>query len=404
VHEQQDGAVACDHYNRYREDVGIMTSLGLNAYRFSVAWPRIIPDGTGAVNSRGLDFYDRLVDELLAKDIIPFVTLYHWDLPQSLEDRGGWYSRDIADAFGAYTTAVVERLGDRVTNWITLNEPWVHSWLGYGLGVHAPGRTDGPEGAVRSAHNLLRAHGQAVQVVRNLYPESRVGITFDLSSSYPATDSEDDTRAAELADISRNRWFLDPVLRGSYPTGMANFEEFLPADAVDDLRVISAPLDFVGVNYYSRMVVTLDEETGLAKPAASPESSEYTDAGWEIFPQGLGELLLRLRNEYGVQSIFITENGAAYNDGPSQDGTVADSRRREYLEKHFKVAGNAISQGVPLDGYFIWSLLDNFEWAKGYDDDTRFGIVHVDFETQDRVVKESGKWYAGLISAHRSKR
>ncbi len=380
-----------------------MTTLGLNAYRFSVAWPRILPDGTGAVNSRGLDFYDRLVDELLEKNIVPFATMYHWDLPQALEDRGGWYSRDIADAFESYAEAIVRRLGDRVTNWITLNEPWVHSWLGYGMGEHAPGRTDGPEGAVRAAHNLLRAHGKALKVVRTLYPDANAGITFDLSPSYPATGSPEDARAAELADISRNRWFLDPVLRGSYPEGIPSYKSFLPEEAAQDLTEIGAPVDFVGVNYYSRMNVALDAETGMPRPVDSPESSEHTDAGWEIFPQGLAELLLRLYNDYGVKSLYITENGAAYSDGPSSDGTVADTRRQEYLAKHFKAAGETISQGVPLDGYFVWSLLDNFEWAHGYEDDTRFGIVHVDFATQNRVVKQSGRWYADLISTHRSR-
>lgn len=404
VHEQQDGSVACDHYHRYLEDVGIMSDLGLNAYRFSIAWPRVLPEGTGVVNARGLDFYDRLVDELLARDIIPFVTMYHWDLPQSLEDRGGWYSRDIADAFQSYATAIVQRLGDRVTNWITLNEPWVHSWMGYGYGLHAPGRTDGAEGAVKSAHNLLRAHGKAVQVVRNLSPESRVGITFDLSPAYPASSSDEDVRAAKLADISRNRWFLDPVLRARYPAESANLEAFLPAETSEDLFEISAALDFVGINYYSRMVVTLDPDTGFPQPVDSPASSQHTDAGWEIFPSGLSELLFRLHNEYGVRSIYITENGAAYSDGPTAEGGVMDSRRQEYLIKHFKAAGDTISQGVPLDGYFVWSLLDNYEWAHGYEDNTRFGIVHVDFETQDRVIKESGRWYADLISAHRTSR
>jgi beta-glucosidase len=379
-----------------------MSDLGLSAYRFSIAWPRVLPEGTGAVNAPGLDFYDRLVDKLLARDIIPFVTMYHWDLPQCLEDRGGWYSRDIADAFQSYAAAIVQRLGDRVTNWITLNEPWVHSWMGYGYGRHAPGRTDGPEGAVRSAHNLLRAHGKAVQVVRSMYPKSRVGITFDLSPTHPASTSDADQQAAKLADIWRNSWFLDPVLRGRYPPGSPNLEAFLPSESRDDLAEISAPVDFVGINYYSRMVVTMDSDTGLPQPVDPPAWSERTDAGWEIFPEGLSDLLLRIHGEYGVKSVYITENGAAYGDGPAANGAVNDSRREEYLAEHFKAAGETISKGVPLDGYFVWSLLDNYEWAYGYEDSTRFGIVYVDFETQDRVIKESGRWYAHLISAHRT--
>ncbi|HEV3309858.1 MAG TPA: GH1 family beta-glucosidase [Chloroflexota bacterium] len=393
----QSGAVACDHYHRFREDIRLMAELGLSAYRFSIAWPRIIPDGTGAVNQKGLDFYDSLVDHLLANGIEPFPTLYHWDLPQTLEDRGGWRSRATADAFEPYAEAVVRRLGDRVSNWITLNEPWVQAWHGYAEGVHAPGSAGGPAGAIPVSHHLLLAHGKAVAVIRSLAPSSRVGITLDLAPSYPASDSPADEQAAREADGRRNRWFLDPVLRGHYPGDMVDLLALLPDGAESDMAAVAAPTDFLGINYYSRMVISARSDG----PQSRDDGVPRTDAGWEIFPKGLNQLLLRVTQEYGVESIYVTENGAAYADGPNGTRDVADIRRQEYLVGHFQAAAAAIASGAKLDGYFVWSFLDNFEWAQAYDDKFRFGIVYVDFDDQTRTVKDSAKWYSALIDSHK---
>jgi beta-glucosidase len=392
------GAVACDSYHRYREDVRLMQELGLNAFRFSIAWPRVVPDGRGEPNSAGLDFYDRLVDELLAAGIEPFATLYHWDLPQALEERGGWPARDTAEAFAEYVDVVSERLGDRVRHWITQCEPWVVSWLGYGMGEHAPGRTSDVD-ALAAAHHVLLSHGLAAEVLRRRSSEAKVGITIDLVAFHPLTDSQADADAVKRLDGSRNRWILDPVLRGEYPADMLEaFAPILPPIEDSDLSTIAAPLDFLGVNYYTRSVVRADSDNG--EPVmVDAEDVERTAMGWEVYPDGLFELLVRLHDEYELPPLYVTENGAAYADHRS-NGTVEDPRRISYVERHLDAIAHAIDDGIPVHGYFLWSLLDNFEWAMGYS--CRFGIVYVDFATLERVPKASYRWYRDLIAAQRS--
>jgi beta-glucosidase len=389
------GAVACDSYHRFREDVQLMRELGLGAYRFSVSWPRILPEGRGRVNSAGLDFYDRLVDELLANGIQPYPTLYHWDLPQPLEDRGGWPERDTVDAFVEYADAVSERLGDRVTHWITHNEPWVAAWLGYGRGEHAPGRRSDAD-ALAAAHHLLLSHGRAVEVLRQ-NGAAEVGITLDLIPMQPLTDSEADVAAARDEDTARNRWFLDPVLRGSYPEKQLDrYAAILPEIADGDLHSIAAPLDFLGVNYYRRHIVRAGENGSPV--VVEPPGAECTAMGWEVYPNGLFDLLVGMNTEYDLPPVFITENGAAFDD-TRRNGTVDDPERTAYIARHVDAIARAIEHGVPVAGYFVWSLLDNFEWTRGYS--KRFGLVYVDYETLERVPKGSYRWYRDHISAQR---
>ena len=384
------GAIACDTYHRYAEDIRLMRTLGIGAFRLSVAWPRILPEGRGPVNRAGLDFYDRLVDDLLANGLDPYVTLYHWDLPQALEENGGWPVRDTVDAFTEYTEVVVARLGDRVRHWITQNEPWVISWLGYGLGVHAPGRTSDSD-ALAAGHHILLAHGRAAEVLRREAPDSEVGIAVDLVPMYPFSDTEADIEAAHREDGFRNRWFLDAVLGRGYPEDMLErYAEILPPIADGDLETIAAPLDFLGINYYTRNVV----RAGVGEVAM--EGAEHTDMGWEVYPDGLRDLLVRLHAEYELPDLYITENGAAFPDSRN-NGTVPDPRRIAYLGDHLDAVASAIAGGVPVRGYFLWSLLDNFEWAFGYS--RRFGIVYVDFETLERVPKDSFAWYRDFIAA-----
>jgi beta-glucosidase len=392
-----NGAVACDSYHRYREDVKLIQELGLNAFRFSVAWPRIVPEGRGQVNEAGLDFYDRLVDELLAAGIEPFVTLYHWDLPQALEERGGWPARATAEAFAEYVDVVSERLGDRVRHWITQCEPWVVSWLGYGKGEHAPGRQSEAD-ALAAAHHVLLGHGFAADVLRRRSSEAKVGITIDLVAFHPLTDSDADIAAVASSDGSRNRWILDPVLRGEYPEDMLEaFAPILPAIEDGDLQTIAAPLDFLGVNYYTRTVVRADPEDG-SPLTVDARDVERTDMGWEVYPDGLFELLVRLRDDYELPPLYVTENGAAYSDR-RDNGTVDDPRRISYVDRHLTAIKRAMDEGISVHGYFLWSLLDNFEWAFGYS--RRFGIVYVDYATLERVPKASYRWYRDYISAQR---
>jgi len=392
-----NGAVACDSYHRYREDVKLMQQLGLNAFRFSIAWPRIVPEGRGQPNEAGLDFYDRLVDELLAAGIEPFVTLYHWDLPQALEERGGWPARATAEAYAEYVDVVSQRLGDRVRHWITQCEPWVISWLGYGIGEHAPGRQSDAD-ALAAAHHVLLGHGLAADVLRRRSSEAKVGITIDLVAFHPLTDSVADLAAVARSDGSRNRWILDPVLRGEYPEDMLEaFAPILPAIEDGDLRTIAAPLDFLGVNYYTRTVVQADPQGG-SPLTVDADDAERTDMGWEVYPDGLFELLVRLRADYELPPLYVTENGAAYTDR-RDNGTVDDPRRISYVDRHLTAIGRAIDEGIAVHGYFLWSLLDNFEWAFGYS--RRFGIVYVDYATLERVPKASYRWYRDYISAQR---
>jgi beta-glucosidase len=396
----ETGVVACDFYHRYQEDIGLMRELGLDSFRFSIAWPRVVPEGRGRVNQAGLDFYDRLVDELLEQGIRPFPTLYHWDLPQPLEDAGGWPARATAEAFVEYVEAVASRLGDRVSHWVTHNEPWVAAWLGYGSGEHAPGRTS-PADALAAAHHLLLSHGWAVDVLRRGSTAAEVGITLVLVPAYPASDAEGDREAAQHGDGFFNRWFLDPVFRASYPADM--LEHFAPAGPpiVDgDLEAIAEPLDFLGVNYYSRQVLRANPDGGRPLVVRVPDAS-YTEMQWEIYPDGLFDVLVRLRDDYDPPAIHITENGAAFSDYRDHDGEVNDLERQAYIAEHLTAIGRAIEAGVPVQGYFLWSLLDNFEWAQGYS--KRFGIVYVDYPTLERVPKASYRWYRDFVAAQRNK-
>jgi len=390
----ENGDIACDHYHRFEDDISLMRDLGLDAYRFSIAWPRVIPDGVGTINSSGLDFYDRLVDALLGAGIEPVPTLYHWDLPQVLEDQGGWTNRHIVDAFAAYTEAVVRRLGDRVGRWITHNEPWCASWLGYGYGEHAPGRRD-TRAALAAAHNLLGSHGRAMEVIRQLAPQARAGITLDLYGVYPASSSDADRAAAHRYDGYRNRWFLDPVLRGSYPSDIAeSYGAAMPPIEPGDMEIISAPIDFLGINFYSRHIIQAgpNGEPHVQKP----DDGQYTAIGWEVYPNALYDVLNRVQREYNPSAIYVTENGAAYLEARTHDGMVRDPERQEYIACHLNAAERAIADGVKLEGYFVWSLLDNYEWARGYSN--RFGLVYVDFPTLERIPKSSFAWYRDFIA------
>jgi beta-glucosidase len=395
------GEPACDHYRRWPEDIALMKQLGVDAYRFSVAWPRIFPTGTESRPlEAGLAFYDRLVDGLLEAGITPWLTLYHWDLPQGLEDLGGWRSRGVVDAFERYADAVARRLGDRVDRWITINEPWCAAMLSHELGEHAPGMKDGPA-ALAAAHHLLLAHGRAVPAIRAAAPGAQVGITLNFTPATPASGSAADAEAARIFDGWFNRWFLDPVTGRGYPADMvAEYqrrgwlaEARVPADLPGDQAEIAVATDFLGVNYYTRAVCRGPEEGNL--PREVPEPTDLTDIGWEIHPPSLTALLLRLRDATGGQPLYITENGAAWHTAPDPDGRVRDEGRIRYLREHVAACAAAIDAGAPLRGYFAWSLLDNFEWAWGLSQ--RFGLVWVDFETQARVVKDSGWWFAERV-------
>ncbi|MDQ3707131.1 MAG: GH1 family beta-glucosidase [Chloroflexota bacterium] len=397
------GDVACDHYRLWREDVALMKELGLDAYRFSISWPRVLPEGRGKVNSPGLDFYDRLTDALLEAGIVPFVTLYHWDLPQALQDRGGWGDRDIAPYFAAYTTAVAERLGDRVKHWITLNEPWVTAFVGHLWGEHAPGMRS-LRLSFAAAHNTLRAHGMAMQAIRAAVPRGNAGITLNLHAVHPARDTTEDDEAARLADAFHNRWFLEALFNGRYPDQISQLlADAEPVIVEGDFATIQQPMDFLGVNYYTRSMVRHRDRNQWFKDGKlpfetiKPDGREYTEMGWEVYPDGLRELLERLHRDYPVQGYYITENGAAFPDMVTPEGTVRDTRRQAYLESHFEAAARAISAGVPLKGYFVWSLLDNFEWALGYS--RRFGLIYVDYKTQDRIWKDSARWYQRWLAS-----
>ncbi len=403
VYQGHTGEVAADHYHRIEEDTDLMVQLGLGAYRFSIAWPRILPEGRGAINQAGLDFYDRLVDTLLAKGIVPFATLYHWDLPSPLEREGGWRSRATAYAFAEYAEVVARHLGDRIANWITLNEPWCSAYLGYGIGIHAPGLKD-RQAAIDAAHHLLLGHGLAVPRMRAHLPASaQVGITLVLNPIYGADERAETTRDVALANEFSNGWFLDPIYRGTYPE---RFFEHMglnsPPIQQGDLESISVPLDFLGVNNYSRILARGTQEQPLADQfeSVSPVPNAcYTDMGWEVYPNGLRDVLVSVARNYPVSKLYVTENGAAFPDVWDGGDIVGDPRRVDYLRAHITACAEAIEQGVPLAGYFVWSLMDNFEWGEGYA--KRFGVVYIDYPTQRRVIKESGHWYAALLNAFR---
>jgi beta-glucosidase len=396
VRNGDTGDVACDFYHRHAGDVALMRELGLGAFRFSVAWPRVLPEGRGPVNQSGLDFYDRLVDELLESGIEPFLTLFHWDTPQRLEDAGGWPSRATVEAFAEYAEVVAGRLGDRVRYWTTHNEPWVVSWLGHAKGEHAPGRRSEVD-AVAAAHHLLLSHGRAVEVIRSLVPAARVGITLVVTPAYPASARPEDEAAAWQVDGEHNRWFLDPVFSGSYPADLAERNEIVAPFVLDgDMRTIAAPLDFLGVNNYTRHIVRAGEEGPLVLRA----EGALTGMGWEVFPEGLHRSLCRIADDYAPRAIHVTENGAAYDDTRGHDGSVHDPERVAFLESHLSAVAQALSDGVPVEGYFVWSLLDNFEWARGYG--KRFGLVYVDYPTLQRIPKDSFYWYRDFIARQRA--
>jgi beta-glucosidase len=400
------GDVACDHYHRYREDVLLMQKLGIRAYRFSIAWPRILPDGTGRIEPRGLDFYSRLVDALLEAGIEPVPTLYHWDLPQPLQDQGGWLNRKTAEAFAAYAGVVGTKLADRVKKWITHNEPWCASFLGHQRGMHAPGLEDFAA-ALTASHHLLLSHGLAVRAIRRISPGSEIGIALNLVPATPASPSAADREATRSFDGFFNRWFLDPLYGRGYPEDvLSDYAEAghlpgpsLPALLPGDAQVIAEPTDFLGVNYYMRSIVRSErvpEHENLPRTVFPAPESEWTDMGWEIHPDGLHDLLCRVSADYGVPKLYVTENGASFSAAPDAEGRVQDAQRVQFLQEHFRAAGRALTAGVPVAGYFVWSLLDNYEWERGYTQ--RFGIVWVDYATQQRIPKQSAIWYSHAIA------
>ena len=397
VHNGDTGDVACDHYRRFADDVALMRRLGLSAYRFSTSWSRILPRGRGAVNSRGLDFYDRLVDALLAAGIEPMVTLFHWDLPASLDDLGGWLNPDIASWFAEYAAVVFDRLDGRVKMWATLNEPWVVTDGGYLHGVLAPGHRNRFEAPI-ATHHLLRAHGAAVQAYR-ARGAHRIGIVVNLEPKYPASDDPADLAAVNRADAYMNRQYLDPVFLGRYPDELGQmFADAWPRWPAEDFTVIRQPIDFLGVNYYTRSVTRFDPEAWLLRAAPVRQAhATHTETGWEVFAPGLTDVLVWVKDRYGNPATYVTENGAAFYDPPTAHGDcLADPLRVDYLRTHVAAVHAAMAAGVDLRGYFAWSLLDNFEWSHGYS--KRFGIVHVDFDTQRRTLKDSARFYSKVIA------
>jgi beta-glucosidase len=397
VADGDTGDPACEHYYRWREDLDLIRELGLQGYRFSVAWPRVQPDGRGPVNQKGLDFYRRLAEGLNERGIKPLATIYHWDLPQALQDEGGWAERDVVERFAEYARLVLDGLDGVVGDWITHNEPWVTSFLGYALGVKAPGLRDW-RGAVRASHHALVAHGVVVREFREAGRDGRIGITLDLTVARPASASEADVAAAERFDGYHNRWFLDPVLRGEYPADMLELyeDQVGPLDMIrdGDLETIAQPLDFLGVNFYRPNLMAAGDSPVLGVREVE-QDAEVTAMDWPVVPEALTELLLRIKRDYGDLPLLITENGAAFQDR-LDDGVVDDERRLAYLRGHIDAVERAKAQGVDVRGYYVWSLLDNFEWEWGYD--KRFGIVYVDYATQRRIPKRSALWYRDLIA------
>jgi beta-glucosidase len=393
------GDVACDHYRRSESDVGLMADLGLTAYRFSIGWGRVLPTGRGAVNHAGLAFYDRLVDRLLERKIAPVVTLYHWDLPAALDDLGGWLNRDVAGWFADYAALVTRRLGDRVALWATINEPWVASDAGYLHGTHAPGHASVAEAPLAS-HNLLRAHGAGLQAIR-AEGGRQAGLVVNLEPKVPATDGQADLDATRRADAYMNRQFLDPVFLGSYPAEMSEiYGAAWPVFPEADFALISQPLDFLGINYYTRGVMRNDpDELPLRASKVRQDGALHTTLDWEVCPAALTEVLAWVSSRYGPVPLYITENGAAFEDPPETGAALLpDPLRVQYLEDHLRAAGEALRLGVDLRGYFAWSLLDNFEWGEGYS--KRFGLYHVNFATQQRTPKASARFYADVIASH----
>jgi beta-glucosidase len=393
------GDVACDHYHRFPEDVGLMAQIGAKAYRLSVSWPRVMPAGTGAANERGLDFYERLVDALLAAGVQPLINLFHWDLPQALQDRDGFADPQAIGWFVEYASLMASRLGDRVSDWMTFNEPAVFAFLGHADGIHAPGRRDWPT-ALRVADNQLRAHAAAAAAIRSLVKNARIGIAIDVNQVTPATDSDRDRLAAAQWSSARDGWFLDPLFGRGYP--QLGLEAHRAAGHTGGVELADPPpgdLDYLGLNYYRRDTVNALSDRPFDWEIGARAATEQTQMGWEVAPDGLRDVLLTLSRDYAPREIAITENGAAYPDTVDPDGRVRDDRRTAYLARHIAAASEALAAGVPLTGYYVWSLLDNFEWSLGYS--RRFGLVHVDFADQRRTLKDSAHWYRQLIANSR---
>jgi beta-glucosidase len=401
------GDIACDSYHRWRDDIALMRAMHLNSYRFSISWPRIQPSGSGPANSNGLDYYSRLVDALLAARIRPFVTLYHWDLPQALEDAGGWPNRETSDRFADYVTLVARALGDRVTDWMLLNEPSAFTELGYHAGTHAPGRKSLLD-FLRATHTVNLAQGAGFRTLKAARPAARVGTALNMSACEPATDSEDDRLAAERAHAITNLWFLEPALKGRYPEALT----FLPETAMGvrsgDMEKARAPLDFIGINLYYRTIAsaaTALERTIHAQDWLFPvkmtggQQGPKTDLGWEVWPQALYDVVTRISRDYNRPVIEITESGCAYNDTPGFDGAIKDLRRVKYHHEYLAALAHAIADGADVRGYHAWSLMDNFEWAEGFSQ--RFGLAYTDFKTQRRTMKESGRWFANVAGENK---
>lgn len=408
IYGGQVGDVAVDHYHRYRADVALMKRLGAGAYRFSISWPRLLPEGTGRANPKGLDFYDRLVDELLASGIEPFVTLFHWDLPQALQERGGFAVRESADWFADYVRIVVDHLGDRVQQWMTINEPWVHTLNGYLLGSHAPGIRN-PWVFMRACHHLLVAHGKGYDAIKATQPDAKVGIALSMIPVHSLSESPHDLEAATLADQFVRGLFLDPLFKGHYPQALwKRLWLFRPKTRPGDLEAVRNKFEWIGVNHYTRVLAMYrwyvpfvhfklsDSEIIGQEERASrfrKSGTKFTSMGWEVYPEGMYEVLTTFRDEYGNPPVYITENGAAYED-ILKDGSVHDAERTAYLRNYLEMALKAKREGADVRGLFVWSLMDNFEWAFGFS--KRFGLVHVNFETQERTIKDSGYWFSEL--------
>lgn len=397
IADNSNGDIACDSYHLYRRDVEIMNELGLGAYRFSVSWPRIFPEGTGKPNQKGLDYYKRLIEALTESGIKPVVTLYHWDLPQKLQDKGGWANRDVTDYFEEYSRLIYKELGDSVHSWITHNEPWVVSFMGNWYGREAPGITDFST-ALLVSHNVLLSHGKAVNAYRETGLKGEIGITLNMSTVYPATSSEEDKAATARADGFGNRWFSDPVLKGKYPEDMLEWYSkcaVLPDITEEDLRIISAPVDFLGINNYFAGRVKAAPGAGPLEYVQEMYGQYRTDMGWGINPEGMYDLLHRLHKDYNGVKIYITENGTACRDIINREGKVEDDNRIDFIYSYLAEVHKAIQEGVHVAGYFVWTLMDNFEWALGFS--KKFGLVYVDFSTQKRTIKKSGYWYRDVI-------
>jgi beta-glucosidase len=399
---QTTGDVACDSYRRYPDDVALLRRMNLNSYRFSISWPRVQPAGRGAVEPRGLDYYRRLTEALLAANIRPLPTLYHWDLPQALEDAGGWPERDTAERFAEYAATVTSALGDLIGDWATFNEPWIFTRFGYLDGYHAPGRKD-PDAYLRATHTVNLAHGLAARAVKAVRPSLRIGCAYSVSPAVPASDAPEDAAAAEAFHAYVNLWFAQPALTGRYPAAAVAGD--LPLERMGyrdgDDRIMRAPLDWAGINYYFHQVVRSapPSDGALGVPFVTVGRNEHplTDFGWPVNADGLHDILLRMARDCGGIPLEITENGCSYLDGPDAHGAVADVRRIAYLRDHLRAVARARNAGVDVRGYHHWTLLDNFEWAEGYTQ--RFGLTHVDFRTQARTLKDSAHWYAGVAQS-----